>query len=71
VLLLVGGWLGNLVGGLAGNAVPVLAHSVSAGIEPPFKFAAEFFTLTFGITLHLNVLGLVGLVLAIFAWSRS
>lgn len=71
VLLLVGGWLGNLVGSLAGKALPVLARSVNAGIDPPFKLAAEFFTLTFGVTLHLNVVGLVGLVLASFAWSRS
>jgi hypothetical protein len=70
VLLLVGGWLGNLIGTLAGGVVPVLARSLSAGIEPPFKLAAEFFTLTFGLTLHLNLVGLVGLLLGLFAWSR-
>lgn len=70
MFLLVGGWLGNLIGGVAGSAVPILARSVTAGFDPPFKFAAEFFSLTFGLTLHLNVVGLIGLVLAIFAWSR-
>lgn len=70
VLLLVGGWLGNLVGNLAGGVVPLLAKSLVAGIEPPFKLAAEFFTLTFGITLNLNLVGLVGMLLGLFAWSR-
>lgn len=70
MLLLIGGWLGNLVGGLAGNAVPTLGRSVTAGIEPPFTLAAEFLTLTFGISLHLNLVGLLGLVIGLFAWSR-
>jgi len=62
--------LGNLVGDALSGPAPLLGRSVSIGIDPPFVADLGFAALTFGFSLSLNLVGLLGLILGIFLYRR-
>ncbi len=72
ILIGVGGLAGLFLGDLLSDLITegvlhdVFAKSIDFGIDPPGTLDLKFFTLTFGLRLHLNLLGLVGIGVGIY-----
>ena len=62
--------LGNLLGEALSGIIPFLGRAVSIGLNPPFVVDLGFFHLSLGFGLHLNLAGLLGLVLGAFLCRR-
>ena len=77
VLIVVAGLvIGSLLGELAASLLPsglvrdVLTRGPQIGVSPPATVDLRFVALTFGMMLKINVVGLIGVVLAAFALRR-
>jgi hypothetical protein len=70
--LVIGSLLGELVGGLlpAGLVHDLLTRGPQIGLTPPATVDLRFAALTFGMMLKVNVVGVLGVVLAAFALRR-
>ena len=70
--LVVGSLLGELVGSLlpAGLVHDLLTRGPQIGLTPPATLDLRFVTLTFGMMLKVNVVAILGVVLAAFALRR-
>lgn len=69
LFLVVGTFLGGLLGKVAGPYLPFLTlTSPTYGINPPLSLNLDIFTLTLGFTLRLSVAGVIGLILSYLAY---
>lgn len=70
VMLIAGGVVGDLLGSLAARLLPVLGQSMSFGVSP-FTVNLALLQLTFGLHVGVNLVGLLGLALAVVIWLRT
>jgi hypothetical protein len=70
--LVVGSLLGELLGSLlpAGNARERITRGPMIGLQPPATVDLHFLAMTFGLSLKVNLVGVVGVVLATLALRR-
>ena len=69
LFLIVGAFLGGLLGNLLEQYLPFLNwSSPTYGINPPLVLSLDMLSLTFGITLKLSVSGVLGLIIGYFAF---
>lgn len=75
--ILVGGLLGGLMGELLSLLSPsgflkeVFLKSYHIGINPPFTLDLNLMNLTFGFTLRINLLSLLGIILGIYTYKQA
>lgn len=64
--LVVGSLLGELLGSLfpSGLAHDLLSKGPTVGLNPPASVDLRFLALTFGLSLKVNLVGIVGIVIA-------
>ena len=64
--LVVGSLLGEVLGGLlpAGLAQDLIAKGPTIGLTEPASLDLRFLALTFGLSLKVNLVGIVGIVIA-------
>ena len=64
--LVVGSLLGEILGGLlpSGLAQDLIAKGPTIGLTPPASLDLRFLALTFGFSLKVNLVGIVGIVIA-------
>jgi len=66
--LLVGSLLGELLGGLTSGSVrEFFTKGPSIGLTSPATLDLRFLALTFGLVFKVNVVGVLGIVIAAFA----
>lgn len=80
VVLLVIVILGALIGSVIGEVIAILApggylekvfsRGLNPGISPPAVLDLKVITLTFGLTLRINLASLLGIVLALLIYRR-
>lgn len=70
LFLLIGGVVGDLLGGLAARAVPLLGRPLAFSLAPT-TVDVVLLKLTIGLSASVNLLGLIGLVLAVVLWLRT
>jgi hypothetical protein len=77
VLIVVAGLVvGSLLGEIVANVLPsglihdLLTRGPQIGLSPPATIDLRFMALTFGMLLKINVVGLLGVVLAALALRR-
>ncbi len=69
--LVVGSLLGELLGGLtSGRVQEFFTHGPSIGLTTPATLDLRFLALTFGLVFKVNVVGVVGIVIAALALRR-
>lgn len=70
--LVVGSLLGELLGGLlpAGRAQDLLTKGPTIGLTNPATLDLRFLALTFGLVFKVNLLGVVGIVIAAITLRR-
>jgi Domain of unknown function (DUF4321) len=70
--LVVGSLLGELLGGLlpSGLAQDLIAKGPTIGLSPPASLDLRFLALTFGLSLKVNLVGIVGIVIAALTLRR-
>ncbi len=70
--LLVGSLLGELLGSLlpAGRLQDLISRGPTIGLTPPATLDLRFVALTFGLALKINLVGVVGIVIAALALRR-
>lgn len=68
----VGSLLGDLLGELAGpgRLRDLLTHVTTFGITPPSTLDLRLLSMTFGIVFKLNVVGAIGVLVALIAVRR-
>lgn len=69
VMLTVGAVIGGVIGEVFKQTMPILNYGKSVGLQP-FTLDLSIIKLTFGFMLHLNLAGVIGLVIALFIFSR-
>jgi hypothetical protein len=76
LILIAGLVIGSLLGELVGSFLPtgvihdVLTRGPQIGVTPPATLDLRFAALTFGVMLKVNVVGILGVVLAALALRR-
>lgn len=70
VALTAGAIVGSIVGVALENVAPVLAKGFTVGVQPPFVLDLNVISLTFGFTLHLNLMGAVVVLLLVLLLGR-
>lgn len=70
--LVVGSLLGELLGALlpTGRAQDLIARGPTIGLAPPATLDLRFLALTFGLSLKVNLVGVVGIIIAALALRR-
>jgi hypothetical protein len=70
--LVVGSLLGELLGGLlpSGFSQDLLTRGPTIGLTPPVTLDLRFLALTFGVTLKVNLVGVIGIVIAALTLRR-
>lgn len=70
--LVVGSLLGELLGSLlpSGAVRDLISRGPTIGLTPPATLDLRFLAVTFGVTLKVNLVGVVGVVIAAFALRR-
>lgn len=63
--LVVGGFLGELLG----KYLPILKFGYSLGVSP-HTWNLNILKLTFGLTININMFSILGIILAIYIYSR-
>lgn len=67
--LLVGLVLGGILGDLFKQSVPILSYGKAIGVAP-FTVDLSILKFTMGVTMQINLAGIIGLVLAIVLFKR-
>lgn len=72
--------LGGLLGSILGEAVRALtppgmiqrifAEPITVGLNPPLSLDLKLFTITFGLTLDLNLLTVLGIFLGLYLYRN-
>ena len=76
VILILGALIGSVIGEVIGILVPggylekVFSKGVNPGISPPAVLDLKVLTLTLGLTMKVNLASLLGIVLALFIYSK-
>ncbi len=72
VMLLSGIVLGGFIGMLAANVSGLswLNYGQSFGLEGPLVLDLGLLVLTFGLTIHISIASIIGVVLAIFVYRK-
>lgn len=72
VMLLSGIVLGGFLGMLAANVSGLswLNYGQSFGLESPLVLDLGLLVLTFGLTIHISIASIIGVVLAIFVYRK-
>ncbi len=69
---LVGALVGSVVGRWLGTYWPLLGHDyVTLGVGTPWTLNLAVVGLALGAWVHLNLVGLLGLVAGVATWGRS
>lgn len=68
--LAAGAIVGSIIGQVLQSTAPLLAQGFDIGINPPFVLDLNVIKLTFGFTLHLNVLGGLVVLLLVLLLGR-
>ena len=70
--LVVGSLLGELLGSLfpAGSIHDLIVRGPSIGLTPPATLDLRLLTITFGLSLKVNLVGVIGIVIAAFTLRR-
>ena len=70
--LMVGSLLGELLGSLlpSGRAQDFIARGPMIGLSPPVTLDLRFLTVTFGLSLKVNLVGVIGIVIAALTLRR-
>jgi len=70
--LVVGSLLGELLGGLfpAGRVQDLIVRGPSIGLTPPATLDLRLLTITFGLSLKVNLVGVIGILIAAFTLRR-
>lgn len=69
VLLLIGAIFGSLLGAALGDMIPILNFGKSIGVDP-FLVDLSVIQFTFGLKLHLNIAGIVGIIAAFIIYRK-
>lgn len=69
IFILIGVIVGGLIGDVFSKSVPLLSYGKSIGFET-FTLDLSILKWTMGLTLHLNVAGIIGLLIAMFMFRR-
>lgn len=69
LLLLVGLVIGGVLGEVFNGVVPYIGYGKTIGFDP-FVLDLGIMKMTLGLTLSINVAGILGLVIALFVYSR-
>ena len=76
VILILGALIGSVIGEVIGTLAPggylekVFSRGVSPGIAPPVILDLKVITLTFGLTMKINLASLLGIVLALLIYRK-
>lgn len=68
--------VGSLLGELLGSILPVwlgqdlIAKGPTIGLNPPSTLDLRFLALTFGFTIKVNLVGIIGIVIAALTFRR-
>jgi hypothetical protein len=70
--LVIGSLLGELIGSLlpAGRVHDLLTRGPTIGLTPPATLDLHFLAITFGLGLKVNLVGVVGVVIAVVALRK-
>ena len=70
--LVVGSLLGELLGDLfpAGRVHDIIIRGPTIGLTPPATLDLRFLAITFGLSLKVNLVGVIGIVIAAFTLRR-
>ena len=70
--LVVGSLLGELLGALlpAGRAQDLITRGPTIGLAPPATLDLRFLSVTFGLSLKVNLVGVLGIVIAALTLRR-
>jgi hypothetical protein len=69
VLLLIGAIFGSLIGSALGDTFPILNYGKSIGVDP-FVVDLNIIVMTFGLTLSLNLSGIIGIIIAFVVYRK-
>ncbi len=73
ILILISGLvIGGLLGDTLGN-IPMLSwlnYGKQIGLNPPLSLDLSFFTLQLGMTIKLNIAGIIGMLLSIIVYKK-
>ncbi len=73
ILILISGLvIGGLIGDTLGN-IPVLSwlnYGKQIGLNPPLSLDLSFFTLDLGMTIKLNIAGIIGMLISIIVYKK-
>ncbi len=64
--IVLGGFIGNLAAGVPGFSW--LAYGQSFGLTSPIVFDIGIMVLTFGLTIHISIASIIGVLLAIIIY---
>ena len=69
---LIGSVIGEVIGALApgGYVAAIFAKGISPGITPPAVLDLKVLTLTFGVTMRINLASVLGIALALLIYRR-
>ena len=76
VILILGALIGSVIGEVIGILVPggylekVFSKGVNPGLSPPAVLDLKVLTLTFGLTMKVNLASLLGIVLALLIYRK-
>jgi hypothetical protein len=76
VILILGTLIGSVLGEVIGSLLPggwveaIFSKGVNPGLTPPAVLDLKVLTLTFGLTLKINLASLLGTVLALFIYQK-
>ena len=70
--LVIGSLLGEILGSLlpAGRVQDIFTHGPTIGLAPPATLDLRFLAVTFGLVFKVNLVGVVGIVIAALALRR-
>jgi hypothetical protein len=76
VILILGALIGSVIGEVIGALAPggyveaIFSKGISPGITPPAVLDLKVLTLTFGVTMRINLASVLGIALALLIYRR-
>lgn len=76
LILLIGGVIGSFLGELAGSLLPegwfqnLLTSGPTVGLKSPATLDLQFFSISLGLAIKVNLVAVLGLIIAAFALRR-
>ncbi len=70
LMVIIGAFVGNIVGEVISSQVPVLSESATLGFSPVTLTFLNTLDFTVGMNLHLSVLGAVGAGVGVLLWRK-